>query len=238
MYRDVRKVGEFALTQHNDSTKRSVNNMIKAILWDFGGVITTSPFEAFNRYEVEHGIPLDFIRTINATNPEKNAWALFESNRITFGEFDRLFSEETSRAGYPISGCDVLKKLSGDIRPRMVYAIEECKRRFKVGCITNNVNSDQRSVMDRARDRDEEIQRVMGLFDIVVESSKEGIRKPDPEIYRLAISRLKVDAGQIVFLDDLGINLKPAKALGMQTIKVVNECQALKELEQITGLIF
>jgi len=212
--------------------------MIKAVLWDFGGVITTSPFEAFNRYEVEHGIPLDFIRGINATNPENNAWALFESSRITYDDFDRLFYEETSRAGHPISGRDVLTRLSGDVRPRMVSALKECKRHFKIGCITNNVNAGRGPRMAQTRERAHEIRLVMALFDIVVESSKEGIRKPNPEIYRLAASRLEVAAGQIVFLDDLGINLKPARELGMQTIKVLNEDQALKELERITGLTF
>jgi putative hydrolase of the HAD superfamily len=212
--------------------------VIKAVLWDFGGVITTSPFEAFNRYEVEHGIPLNFIRGINATNPENNAWALFESSRVTYDDFNRLFHEETSRAGHPIAGRDVLARLSGDLRPRMVYALKECKRHFKIGCITNNVKSGQGPRMAQTRERAHEIKLVMELFDVVVESSKEGIRKPNPEIYRLAMSRLEVDAGQVVFLDDLGINLKPARELGMQTIKVVNENQALEELKQITGLTF
>ncbi len=212
--------------------------MIKAVLWDFGGVITTSPFEAFNRYEAEHGIPTDFIRGINATNPENNAWALFESSRITYDEFDRLFHEKTSTAGHPIPGSDVLSLLSGDLRPRMVGALKKCKHHFKIGCITNNVNSGQGPAMARTRERADEIQWVMNLFDIIVESSKEGIRKPNPAIYRLAVSRLEVDAGQIVFLDDLGINLKPARELGMQTIKVVNENQAIRELEEITGLNF
>jgi len=211
--------------------------MIKAVLWDFGGVITTSPFEAFNRYEREQGIPLDFIRGINATNPEKNAWALFESSRVTYAEFDRLFHEETARAGHPVWGRDVLARLSGDLRPRMVHALRECKRHFKIGCITNNVNPGERPAMAN-RERAREIRLVMALFDVVVESSKEGIRKPNPAIYRLAVSRLGVDAGQIVFLDDLGINLKPARALGMKTIKVLDENQALKELERITGLTF
>ena len=212
--------------------------MIKAVLWDFGGVITTSPFEAFNRFEEEHHIPKDFIRGINATNPETNAWARFESSQVTYDEFDKLFYEETSSAGYPIAGRKVLELLSGDLRPRMVGALKKCKRHFKIGCITNNVNSGQGPAMVQTEDRAAEIQLVMDLFDMIVESSKEGIRKPNPEIYRIAMSRLDVEAGRIVFLDDLGINLKPARELGMKTIKVLNTNQAISELEQITGLTF
>ena len=212
--------------------------MIKAVLWDFGGVMTTSPFEAFNRFEKQHHIPKDFIRGINAANPESNAWAQFESSQVTYDEFDRLFYEETSRAGHPIAGRYVLELLSGDLRPRMVGALKECKRHFKIGCITNNVNSGQGPAMVQTEERAAEIKVVMDLFDLIVESSKEGIRKPNPEIYRIAISRMGVEAEHIVFLDDLGINLKPARELGMATIKVLSENQAIKELEEITGLTF
>ena len=212
--------------------------MIKAVLWDFGGVITTSPFEAFNRFEEQHNIPRDFIRGINATNPETNAWAQFESSRITYDEFDKLFYEETSNNGYPIQGRQVLELLSGDLRPRMVGALKECKQHFKIACITNNVNSGQGPAMVQTDERAAEIQKVMDLFDIIVESSKEGIRKPNPEIYRIAMSRMAVVGKDIVFLDDLGINLKPARELGMATIKVLDEDQALKELAEITGLMF
>ena len=113
--------------------------MIKAVLWDFGGVITTSPFKAFNRFEIENNIPRDFIRGINATNPKTNAWALFESSRISLEEFDRKFEEETRAAGYPVPGKKVLELLPGDIRPGMVRALKVCKHHFTIGCITNNM---------------------------------------------------------------------------------------------------
>jgi putative hydrolase of the HAD superfamily len=212
--------------------------MIKAVLWDFGGVITSSPFDAFNRFEEENQIPKDFIRKINAANPRANAWALFESSRISLDEFDKKFEEETGNAGYPIAGTKVLELLSGDVRPNMVNALKACKRQFVIGCITNNMRSGEGPSMARTEEKAAQIQEIMGMFDVVVESSKEGIRKPDPQIYRIVLARMAVSAEETVFLDDLGINLKPAAALGMKTIKVVSEAQALKELAEHTGLSF
>jgi putative hydrolase of the HAD superfamily len=211
--------------------------MIKAVLWDLGGVITTSPFKAFNRFETENHIPIDFIRGINATNPETNAWALFERNRISLEEFNRKFEEETRAAGYPIPGKRVLALLSGDIRPKMARALKICKQHFTIGCITNNMRWGEEPAMPEMDEKAASLREIMGLFDVVVESSKEGIRKPDPEIYRIVLSRMFVSAEQTIFLDDLGINLKPARALGMKTIKVISETQALTDLESITGLL-
>jgi putative hydrolase of the HAD superfamily len=210
--------------------------MIEAVLWDFGGVLTTSPFEAFNRYETERGLPQDFIRTINATNPEGNAWAQFESSQVTLDEFDRLFADESAAAGHRVPGRDVVALLSGDIRPRMVDALRRCKAEYRVACITNNVKSGQGPGMAASTERAERMAEVMALFDLVVESSIEGIRKPNPRIYQLTCERLDIDPGRAVYLDDLGINLKPARAMGMRTIKVLDEDQAIRELAVATGL--
>jgi len=212
--------------------------MIQAILWDFGGVLTTSPFEAFNRYEAERGLPRDFIRQINATNPETNAWAQFESSQVTLDEFDDLFAEESTARGHRVPGRQVIELLSGDIRPRMVRVLEHCKAHYQVACITNNVRSGQGPGMASSSERASRIAGVMALFDLVVESSQEGIRKPNPQIYRLTCERLGVSPEAAVFLDDLGINLKPARALGMQTIKVLDQDQAIVDLAEITGLQF
>ena len=212
--------------------------VIEAIIWDFGGVLTSSPFEAFNRYERTRGLPRDFIRRINATNPDDNAWARFESNRISLAEFDALFALESARAGHSVAGSEVVALLGGELRPRMVGVLERCKTRYRVGCITNNVNSGGGAGMARDPVQQAQIETVMSLFDVVVESSREGMRKPDPRIYQLACERLGVAPSTALFLDDLGINLKPAKALGMHTIKVLNEDQAIAELAAITGLDF
>jgi putative hydrolase of the HAD superfamily len=213
--------------------------MIRAVLWDFGGVLTTSPFDAFNRFEAERGIPKDFIRRVNATNPLHNAWARLESSAITLAEFDREFEAESREAGYAIPGRAVVELLSGDLRPRMVSVLERVKQqRYAVACLTNNVRSGEGPGMASTGDRAARIQRVMDLFDVVIESSKEGIRKPNPAFYLRACERLAIEPAQAVFLDDLGINLKPAKALGMTTIKVDDESQAIAELGSVLEMDF
>jgi putative hydrolase of the HAD superfamily len=213
-------------------------NGLEAVLWDFGGVILSSPFEAFNRFEESRGLPRDLIRRVNATNPDTNAWALFERSEIDAAGFDRKFAEECRTFGHEVRGADVLMLLSGEIRPGMVSALQACKARYKVACITNNVAAGEGPSMARAPERAQKVAEIMGLFDHVVESSKIGIRKPDPRIYALTCEALGVDPKACVYLDDLGVNLKPARAMGMATIKVESEAQALSELSAITGLAF
>ena len=113
--------------------------MIRAVVWDIGGVLTTSPFEAFAAFERKNGLPQDFIRTINATNPDTNAWARLERNEISVVEFDKEFEREARAAGHGISGITVLGLLSGDLRPEMVDALRKCKRHYLTACLTNNV---------------------------------------------------------------------------------------------------
>ena len=204
--------------------------MLEAVLWDFGGVLTTSPFEAFNRYEASNQLPQDFIRSVNATNPDTNAWAQFERSELSPAEFDGLFAEESARLGHRVPGGEVLALLSGDVRPRMVSALKQIKSQFKVACITNNVKTGRGAGMATTSDRASAVAEVMRLFDLVVESSELGIRKPDPQIYLHTCEQLGIDPSAALFIDDLGINLKPAKTLGMQTIKVLSEDQALADL--------
>jgi putative hydrolase of the HAD superfamily len=211
---------------------------IEAVLWDFGGVFTTSPFDAFARFERERGLPPDFIRTVNAADPDANAWALFERSQIDAVAFDLRFLAEAAALGHPVRGAEVLPLLSGDVRPRMVAALRACKARFKVGCITNNVTTGHGAGMAGSAAKAAAVAEILGLFDAVLESSKVGVRKPDPRIYQMMCERLAVDPGSCVYLDDLGINCKPAAALGMTAIKVSGEDQALIELAAATGLTF
>jgi putative hydrolase of the HAD superfamily len=211
------------------------NGGISAVLWDFGGVILSSPFEAFNRYEDAQGLPRDIIRQVNATNPHTNAWALLERSDISPADFDSMFATESEALGHRIPGADVLALLSGDIRPRMVAALDHViASGFKTACLTNNVVVTDGQMSDRQR----AVAEIMSKFDHVVESSKVGCRKPEPRFYEIACELLSVDPSECVFLDDLGINLKPAAAMGMTTIKVGNPDVALEELARRTGLTF
>ena len=207
--------------------------MIKAVFWDFGGVITSSPFESFNRFEKENNLPLDFLRSVNSTNPDSNAWALLERNEINLEEFDLLFERESDDLGHSVKGKDVIALLKGQIRPEMITALEKIKGNLIQACLTNNIQSmgdiDFEGNVSAAGKHEE----VMSMFDFVFESSKENVRKPDPEFYLRACKRGDVDPSDVVFLDDLGINLKPAKALGMSTIKVADPKEALRELQAL-----
>lgn len=207
--------------------------MIEAVIWDFGGVLTTSPFEAFARYETEHGLPADIIRRTNAANHLENAWARFERAEIDIDTFDRQFAAESKALGAEVRGKDVLPLLSGDLRPEMVGALKRIKATCKTGCITNNLPA---NAIGSHSGRTLYVAEVMALFDHVIESAKIGLRKPDPRIYQMMVETLQVQAKNCVYLDDLGVNLKPAREMGMTTIKVVNAEQAISELEAATGL--
>jgi putative hydrolase of the HAD superfamily len=205
------------------------NPDIKAVLWDFGGVLTTSPFDSFRAYETENGLPEGVIRQLNSTNPDDNAWARFERGEVTVEEFVPLFEQEASNAGHKLDAAALLSTLSGELRPGMVEALRRCRARFKTGLLTNNF-----SVGEGGRATDG-YAPVMGLFDAVVQSSIAGCRKPDPRFYRIACDLLEIEPEHAVFLDDLGVNLKPARHMGMITIKVVDPDLAVQELEEVVG---
>src|SRR5215475_907250 len=207
-----------------------------AVLWDFGGVILTSPFEAFNRYEAEAGLPKDFIRGLNARNPDSNAWAKMERSDVSLEEFVALFEAEARAQGYTLDGWRILQSLSGDIRPQMVEALRRCKAAFRIACITNNMKQGGGPGMARSPQNAEALAEIMALFEHVIESSKLGWRRPDPRIYRHACALLGVPPERCVYLDDLGVNLKPARALGMHTIKVGDPDLAIDELQAIVGI--
>ncbi|KIZ38896.1 MULTISPECIES: HAD-IA family hydrolase [Rhodopseudomonas] len=207
--------------------------MLEAVIWDFGGVLTTSPFEAFSRYETARGLPADIIRRTNAANHFENAWARFERAEVDLDTFDQLFAAESLALGAEVRGRDVLPLLSGELRPEMVEALRIVKSNCKTGCITNNLPA---NAIGSAAGRSLYIAEVMALFDHVIESAKIGLRKPDPQIYRMMVEALGVDPKNCVYLDDLGVNLKPARDMGMTTIKVLSAEQALAELEAATGL--
>jgi putative hydrolase of the HAD superfamily len=207
--------------------------MIEAVIWDFGGVLTTSPFEAFARFENERGLPAGIIRRTNANNHWENAWAKFERAEVDLETFDQLFAAESLALGAEVRGRDILPLLAGDLRPEMVEALRRVKGRLKTGCITNNLPT---NAIGSLAGRSLYIAEVMALFDHVIESAKIGLRKPDPRIYRMMVEALGADPKRCVYLDDLGVNLKAAREMGMTTIKVLDAPQAIAELEAATGL--
>ena len=206
--------------------------MFDAVIFDFGGVITESPFEAFNRLEAARGLPKDLIRRINATNPHDNAWAKFERAEITPAAFDVAFADEARTQGFELGGKDVIACLAGAVRPSMLEALRRISAKLKTGCITNNVKSDNKH---GGMWNNPAVDEAMSLFQHVIESSKVGIRKPDPRIYTMMTDALGVDPKRAIYLDDLGINLKPARELGMTTIKVESAPPTIAALEAHLG---
>lgn len=211
--------------------------MRDTVIFDFGGVITSSPFEAFNRLERERGLPADFIRRVNATRGDDNAWARFERAEIDARHFDVAFAEEAKALGHEVRGEDVLSVLAGDVRPRMVHTLDWLKRHgYHLGCITNNVPSGEGAGMARSAEKAMAVSEILRRFDHVIESSKVGIRKPDSRIYAMMCEHLGKTPDHCVYLDDLGINCKPAADMGMIAIKVSSENDALAELARALGV--
>jgi putative hydrolase of the HAD superfamily len=207
----------------------SSHRRFAAVLWDLGGVITTSPFEAFARYEQAHGLPDGFLRSVNTLDADRNAWARLERNELSASEFDAAFAAESRALGHEVPGRDVLALLPGEVRPEMVRALDAVRAGgYATGCLTNNVAG---ITIGPAA-----IPEVIARFDVVVESAKVGARKPEPRFYEIACELLGVVPAACVFLDDLGINLKPAQAMGMTTIKVDDPDTALAELSALLGL--
>lgn len=206
---------------------------LRAVLWDFGGVLTTSPFDAFSTYESANSLPPGFIRHLNATNPHTNAWARLERNELAMDQFIKEYEAEAGAAGHQIDAAALLGLLRGELRPAMVEAARRCHERFKTALLTNNFVA--AGATHSEPDTPSGYAPVLDLFDVVVESSKTGVRKPDPLFYEMACEQLGIQPAEAVMLDDLGVNLKPARAMGMRTVKVQDPELALRELEEIVG---
>jgi putative hydrolase of the HAD superfamily len=206
---------------------------VTAVVFDLGGVLTESPMTAFAAYEEEAGLPAGLIRQLNSTDPDTNAWARFERNELDVAGFSAAFEAEAAAAGHRVEAARVLDALRGELRPSMVAAVRRLRQAgLPLALLSNNV-----APMERTGALGE----LLGLFDAIVESSVEGVRKPEPEIYRRALTRLseavgrRIEAADCAYLDDLGINLKPARELGFATIKVVDPAVALTELSELVG---
>jgi putative hydrolase of the HAD superfamily len=204
-----------------------VSGDFDAVLFDFGGVLANGPFDAFARYERDNGLPDGFVRAMNARDHETNAWAHLERGDVSLDQFFDLFEGEARSAGAVVDARAILDMLQGEIRPAMLEAVRLCHQHFKTGLLTNNFVR---------IDDGERFKMLAGLFDAIVESAVEGVRKPDPRFYLIACERLAVEPSRCIFLDDLGVNLKPARALGMATIKVTDPTEALAQLGSLTAM--
>lgn len=196
--------------------------MIKAVIFDFGGVILDSPLQRFRALEDQLKVPSGTIAKINMCNHDVNAWARFERGEIDREDFVELFEYEAQQMGYQIPAHTLLDAMRGRLVPEMIEAISSLRGRFRLGLLTNNFplpsNTDW-------------LKEVAHHFDVVVQSSLVSMRKPEPEIYLYTCRLLNVAPPEAIFLDDLGVNLKSARALGMHTIKVSSPVTAIEELK-------
>ncbi|MEZ5922000.1 MAG: HAD-IA family hydrolase [Parvularculaceae bacterium] len=215
------------------------NSPFKAVIFDFGGVFTTSPVENFAVYEKANGLPERFIGGVIKARLQDGAFSRFERGEISVDEFDLAFANETRIAGHEIPGREFVKFLEVDLKPEMVEAFDRVRDAgLKTGCITNNFPTMESDGSPRGARRRDELELIFSKFDCVLESSKLGIRKPEPRIYKMALEALNVAANESVFLDDLGVNLKPARAMGMVTIKVPfgDVTPAIEALSALVGI--
>lgn len=204
---------------------------VKAVIFDLGGVILDSPMDVFAAFEKERGLPPDFLNRIIVDSGTQGAWARLERGELALDEFFDAFDKEISGAGADISSRDLMTAITNaaGVRPDMLKAIGRIREAgFKVAALTNNWLLDE--------DTTPAMEEFKAMFDVFVESSREGLAKPDPEIYQLVLDKLEVKPEEAVFLDDIGRNLKPARQMGMATIKVSSTIEALAELENILGL--
>jgi putative hydrolase of the HAD superfamily len=202
----------------------------EAVIFDLGGVVFPSPLDVFRAYERDHGLTHRFLSEVVLADPEHGAWSRLERGELNFDEFCDAFDAECAAHGGTVSARDLMHavRVGLDARPEMVTAIDAIRRHgLKTAALTNNWADDPAGT-NRASPTD-------NRFDVMVESAVEGMRKPDPRIYQLVCDRLEVSPKETVFLDDLGANLKPARELGMTTIKVAEPDAALATLEDVLG---
>jgi putative hydrolase of the HAD superfamily len=202
---------------------------VRAVIFDLGGVVFPSPFEAFDAYDHEHGLPAGSVRGLIRVSSETGAWAALERGELTMTEFHDALESEAQLAGIALEAEKLMQRVGAGFgpRPAMLTAIHRIRDAgIATAALTNNWIAP-----DGNGSRFDEL-----AFDVVVESAVEGLRKPDPRIYELVLARLGVAAEHCVFLDDLGINLKPAREMGITTIKVVDADAALAELATVLGI--
>jgi putative hydrolase of the HAD superfamily len=204
--------------------------MFRAVIFDLGGVVFPSPFEAFDAYDRDANLPAGSVRGVIRTSSESGAWAALERGELALPDFHARLEAEATAVGFRLDAAKLMTTIANGFgpRPAMAVAIQRIREaNLRTAALTNNWPRPDDAPFPATGD---------GIgFDVVVESAVVGLRKPDPRIYELVLSRLGVDASDAVYLDDLGINLKPARAMGMTTIKVNDPDRALTELADVLG---
>lgn len=212
---------------------------VKAVIFDFGGVFTISPVVRFSEYERENGLPEKFIGKVIKARMEDGAFARYERGEIALDTFDVDFAAETRAAGHEVPGRVIMSLLQMEIRPEMVEAYQKLvDAGVRTGCITNNMPDSGASDWVRGEETGPVIAQIFGQFEQVLESAQVGVRKPEPEIYQMMCDAMGLAPEECAFIDDLGVNLKSARAMGMKTVKApLGDLQpAIDELSALTGV--
>ena len=202
----------------------------RAVIFDIGGVVVGSPLHAIAAYERELGLPANAVNRVVVGAGPGGAWSRLERGELGLEAFYPLFEADCGAAGVTIDAREMMQRVAVATvpRPAMLEAIRRLRAGgLRVGALTNNWITEG---------EEEGTGALRALFDVFVESIAVGLRKPDPRIFELVCRELDVTPVEAVFLDDIGINLKAARALGMTTIKVDDPDTALAELEQTVGL--
>lgn len=198
----------------------------EAVVFDLGGVVLDSPLEVIAAYEAETGLTAGIVnRTVAASGPD-GSWARHERGELDRRAFLDAFAAELRAAGAEVDTAELMRRIDGwiRVRPRMLEAVRRLRAAgYAVAAVTNNWEPFAGGTLPSE-------------FDVFLESVVEGVRKPDPEIFRRCVRALGIDPGRILVLDDLGPNLKPARAMGMETVKVESEAHALAVLSRRCGI--
>ncbi len=201
----------------------------RAVIFDLGGVVLGSPLRAIAGFERDRGLPRGFIARVVGADAQRGAWSRLERGELDLEGFYGAFERDCAEAGRAVDARALMERIGGasQPRPQMVEAVRRVRSRgLRAAALTNNWTREDGDAIG-ALLRDD--------FDVFLESRALGLRKPDPRVYTLACEKLGVEPPEAVFLDDIGGNLKPARALGIHTIKVDDPDRALQELERALG---
>jgi putative hydrolase of the HAD superfamily len=199
----------------------------RAVIFDLGGVVLGSPLHAIAEYEREVGLPAGFVNRVVVDSGPRGAWSRLERGELSMKAFHAAFEADCEARGHTLSGEELMQRLgaaAAEPRPAMLEAVRRIRTHGLIAtALTNNWVAEEGEGTSVLRPH----------FDYFIESSRLGLRKPDPRIYSYTCELMGVAGEEAVFLDDIGRNLKPARALGMTTLKVDDPEASLAELSDL-----